>query len=75
MTYYVYQNWTAEDKAKIHHGSCRHCNFGKGKHPDASNRNGQWDGPFGSYEQAKSFAISTKRPVSDCFFCRSKQAK
>ncbi len=25
MTYYVYENWVAEKKARVHKGSCSHC--------------------------------------------------
>ena len=69
VSYYVYENWTAEDKAKIHYGHCSYCNYGKGIHPDASSRNGQWLGPFKSYSVAHEEAIATGRKVSTCKFC------
>lgn len=69
MDYYVYENWTAEHKAKIHLGECRWCNHGRGIHPRASERNGQWHGPFNSLDDAREAAIQTGRPASPCGHC------
>jgi hypothetical protein len=30
MSYWIYENWTAENKAKLHEGSCSFCNEGLG---------------------------------------------
>jgi hypothetical protein len=68
-TYYFYENWTAEEKAKIHYDSCSYCNYGKGIHPNATARNGKWHGPFGTYETAYRAAKGTGRPVSNCKIC------
>ena len=45
MSYYVYENWTAEHKAVIHRGSCGNCNEGRGCHKNPlCGRNGRWHG-------------------------------
>jgi len=64
MSYYVYENWTAEHKAVIHRGSCRNCNEGQGCHKNPlGNKNGKWHGLFDSIEGAKKAAANTGRPV------------
>lgn len=30
MSFYIYENWQADDKAVIHKGSCSFCNEGEG---------------------------------------------
>lgn len=68
--YFVYENWTADGhKAKVHRGDCSHCNGGRGKDPDASDRNGQWRGPFATRAEAAEQAKSLTRNASDCAFC------
>lgn len=68
-TYFVYENWAAEDKAVIHFGSCSFCNQGKGIYPDSSTRNGRWLGPFTTYVSAKKAAEETGKPVRSCKKC------
>ena len=68
--YFVYENWTAEHKAVIHHADCKFCNSGKGLHPNAGTRNGKWHGPFASYDQALHAAQGTGRPVRNCKVCK-----
>jgi hypothetical protein len=64
MTYYIYENWTAENKAVIHKGSCGNCNEGKGCHKNTlRNKNGKGSRPFKSIEEAERFAIETGSPV------------
>ena len=47
MAFWVYENWTAEQKAVIHKGSCGYCKEGRGCHEHKlANRNGKWHGPF-----------------------------
>ena len=72
ISYFVYENWTAENKAKIHFGYCKFCNYGKGIHPDAGNRNGCWHGPFNSFTEAKKVAVDTGRLVSVCKVCNAR---
>jgi len=67
-TYYVYENWTVK-KAKIHLASCCYCNYGRGIHPNASNRNGQWRGPFYTFQEAHEVAHRIGQPVSRCKAC------
>ncbi len=69
-SYFVYENWRAEDKAKIHFGHCSYCNYGKGIHPEASSRNGRWHGPFMNFSDAEKAAKGTGRSVSICKTCR-----
>ena len=72
MTYYVYENWVAEKKARIHKGSCSHCKEGNGTGRNTlGKKNGQWHGPFSSYNEAKKLAESLEdRVVSDCGHCK-----
>ena len=30
MDYWIYENWTATSKAKVHKGTCPYCNHGEG---------------------------------------------
>lgn len=69
----MYENWTADGhKAKVHRGDCSHCNDGRGKDPDASDRNGQWHGGYSSREEAREHARSLTRNATDCSFCGSR---
>lgn len=64
MRFWVYENWTAEQKAVVHRGTCGNCNDGKGCHPNKlGNKNGKWHGPFPSEEAARLTAKGTGRPV------------
>ena len=66
MSFYVYENWTAEHKAVIHQGACRYCNDGRGCHENPlGNRNGQWHGPFDTREAANNTAVQTGRLVRE----------
>ena len=70
MTYYVYENWRAEGhKARIHFSNCPSCNDGVGVHPDASDENGQWLGPFETFQDAFEAAQRTEGQVSACQRC------
>jgi hypothetical protein len=64
MSFYVYENWTAEHKAVIHHGTCGNCNDGKGCHSNPlDNGNGKWHAPFDTLEEAEAIAKATHRSV------------
>lgn len=67
--YCVYENWTVK-KARIHFGSCPYCNNCKGTHQDAGSKNGQWHGPFDTFQEAHKAAKETGQPVSRCKVCR-----
>ena len=70
MSYYMYENWTAEGhKARLHVGDCSFCKNGMGIHPDAGERNGKWHGPFTEYDQAMQAAQATGGNVSNCQRC------
>ncbi len=66
MSFWVYENWVAENKAVVHFANCGYCNDGQGCHPNPlGNRNGQWSGPFEALAEAKNYAKSTGRPVQE----------
>lgn len=69
MSYYIYENWRAEQKAKIHIGTCKHCNNGNGQNKEKTNLNGKWHGPYSSIEDALGVAHSLPRNVSFCGIC------
>lgn len=70
MDYWVYENWTAEDKAVIHKSICSFCNGGRGVHTGTGKRNGKWHGPFSTLQTATQAASRTGRPVRTCTYCR-----
>lgn len=71
MTYWVYENWVAEDKAVIHTATCGHCKNGQGCHPNPQgDRNGQWLGPFNTISQAESAATATGKPTRRHTCCK-----
>jgi len=64
MSYWVYENWRAENKAVIHDGSCGNCKNGQGCHDNPlGDLNGRWIGPFKTLADAERAAIATGRPV------------
>ncbi len=64
MSYWVYENWTAENKAVIHSGSCGNCNEGRGCHEHIrGDQNGQWLGPYNTLDEAEAAAEATGRPT------------
>jgi hypothetical protein len=70
MAYWIYEHWTAEDKAVIHAGACGLCNNGRGCHPNPrGNRNGRWIGPFRSKVDAERAARATKRRMQKQHSC------
>lgn len=69
MDYWVYENWTAEQKAVIHVAHCSFCNDGRGVHPGSTERNGRWHGPFSTLPAASQAAARLGRPVRRCGHC------
>ncbi|MBA3075525.1 MAG: hypothetical protein FP831_18155 [Anaerolineae bacterium] len=70
MTFYIYENWQAgPHKARIHNATCRFCNNGNGIHPEASEENGKWHGPFKTLEETLTKAEQTGGKVSKCHHC------
>ena len=68
--FYVYENWRAHrHRATVHLADCGHCNHGRGKHPNASEDNGRWLGPFGTLHQALNSAQDTGGTVRRCQHC------
>lgn len=68
--FYVYENWQAGRVATTHRGECRFCNEGAGIHPGASDRNGQWHGPFVSIEAALAARLRhSEARRRRCSFC------
>lgn len=70
MSFWIYENWTAEDKAVIHVGTCSYCNNGKGVHRNPmGNKNGRWLGPFDTLSAAEQAAKATRRQVQKRHSC------
>jgi hypothetical protein len=69
LTYRVYENWTARpDKAIVHRSDCPYANGGPIRSPT---KNGQWHGPFASYQEAFEAAEATRREdVRGCKYCK-----
>ena len=69
--YYIYENWVADKKAKIHKATCAYCNNGNGRHEEIhGDKNGRWHGPFSSYNKAKKAALELEdRKISNCGHC------
>jgi hypothetical protein len=69
MTYRVYENWTVRpDKAIVHRSDCPYANDGPIRSPT---KNGQWHGPFASYQEAFEAAEATRREdVRGCKYCK-----
>jgi len=67
MDYWIYENWTAEQKAVIHRSNCSFCNAGRGVHPGSTDRNGQRNGPiFNPISGDPGSRGETGRPVRRC---------
>jgi F-type H+-transporting ATPase subunit beta len=74
MTFWIYENKIGK-RARIHTGSCRYCNNGKGVGGDASNDDDVWHGPFASFAAAQ--AVASGLPHSDvrpCGVCKPENA-
>lgn len=68
-SYFVYENWTGRH-ARIHRGTCRYCNHGKGLRPQSAGQNGEWYGPFATKDQAsKKLKEMNYRDTQDCAIC------
>lgn len=72
LSFYIYENWAAENKARIHRADCVFCNHGRGIHPDKQEgRNGMWDGPYATYSEVIAAARRLRgRVISDCKKCQ-----
>lgn len=72
MSFYIYENWTAENKARIHRADCRFCNYGQGIQPHKQEgRNGRWHGSFATYPEAVTAARRLKgRIMTNCKKCQ-----
>ena len=69
MEYWDYENWTRQ-RARIHQGNCRYCNYGRGWQPKDSGRNGKWHGPFETRQLAfNHMKAMAYRDMSDCAVC------
>ncbi len=68
MNYYVYED-DQRHLVRIHKGSYRHCNEGKGKHATrAPSRS--WYGPYRTLSKAQTFAQSLqKKNTRNCMTC------
>lgn len=62
MTFYIYENWVASDKAMIHYETCAFCNNGEGT--------GRWWGPFATSDEAfKKAGALNRKAVAYCRHC------
>lgn len=67
--YWVYENYVHQ-YAKIHRASCSFCNYGRGLHPDRTDDNSRWLGPFDRIDDALDAAKSTRQTeVNRCGSC------
>ncbi len=66
---WVYENFV-HDYASIHFASCSYCSDGRGVHPDRTDDNSRWLGPFDTTEGAFTAARQTGRAnVRPCGAC------
>lgn len=76
--YFIYENWRAARKAKIHMASCSFCNNGMGRVKDKrhGDENGKWPGPYQTFAEAYKIACSLpNREVSECGHCTPSAAQ
>lgn len=75
MTFYVYENWRADDKTVVHCADCRYCNHGKGIGTGTrGDDNGKWHGEFKTFDEAKKFALSLNREMNNfCSVCKPQE--
>jgi hypothetical protein len=72
-TFWVYDN-RVHNYAAVHHGSCTHCQEGRGTHGAGATPNSQWLGPFGRLGDAMKRAEQTgRRHVRRCGTCSPTQ--
>ena len=70
MSFWIYENWTAEKKAVIHRAECPFCNNGQGIHKvKTEGRNGRWHGSFPTFQAVIAAAQKLNRNVRKCKFC------
>ena len=71
MTFYIYENWVASDKAMIHHETCAFCNNGEGTgRGTLGEKNGRWWGPFATSDEAfKKAGTLNRKEVAYCRHC------
>lgn len=69
-------------RARLHQGSCKHCNYGKGQNGQhrTGSANTGWEGPFDEISDAmdKLSHFSKERSWSDvkvCHFCKNRGLK
>ena len=72
MKYWIYENWAVVKGGRktIHLGNCSFCNDGSGidKIKD-TNRNGKWQGPYDTYQDAEKQAKELRNRVRNCSIC------
>ena len=76
VSFWVYENWRADDKTMVHRAQCSRCNQGNGTGKGTlGNINGEWHGPFKTCDEAKRYALSRGRKKSTCCsFCKPEHA-
>jgi F-type H+-transporting ATPase subunit beta len=71
MAYWVYENWrSGPHRNRLHTAECVFCADGRGYLGGADGANGQWHGPFDTYEEADAASSELRGPTYCCVSCR-----
>lgn len=68
VAFWTYENWVHK-YARVHRGTCPHCNDGQGNHDAVDSHVGRWLGPYERYDLAYSAATGTGLSASACGHC------
>ncbi len=76
MAFWVYEN-KIRNRARIHTGTCRYCNHGKGVGGSPDNTSDdEWHGPFETFAKAEKAANGLgRKDVAACGVCKPETAK
>ena len=75
MDFWVYEHFSNK-RARIHTGTCRYCNHGKGVGGDQTNDDDKWHGPFDTFAKAEKKAASLKqKDTRACGVCKPAAAE
>jgi hypothetical protein len=67
--FWVYENWTNK-RARLHRAECSYCRGGQGTQGSASDKNGEWHGPFAELEQARAkLSMLDYNDKAECGLC------
>ncbi|MEL6259122.1 MAG: F0F1 ATP synthase subunit beta, partial [Pseudomonadota bacterium] len=75
MAFWIYENFSSK-RARIHTGTCRYCNDGKGVGGDPTNDDDKWHGPFADFASADAAAAAlNQKDTRPCGVCKPAEAK